>query len=113
MESFIPKPVSSSAVQPLIPIIIIKKRFLYLNTFLTLTFLRNFSLFHINGICSRNTLLPGFGALGLIRLAAVSESSYLQENQVVPTVHKRDAASTPITSVQSVVLSSGICIYII
>ena len=57
--------------------------------------------------------MPGFGALGLIRLAAVSESSYLQENQVVPTVHRREAASTPITSVQSVVLTSGRCIYII
>ena len=66
MESLTPKPVTKRAVHPQIPTIIIKNLFLYLKTFLMETFCRNFSLFQINVIFSRNILLPEDGALGLM-----------------------------------------------
>ena len=72
--SFIPKPAVISAPQPAIPITVIKKRFLYRNIFLIVTFLVNDICFHIN-VCSRRIFLPLFGALGRIRTDGSSESS--------------------------------------
>ena len=75
IESFRPKPVTKSAVQPLIPITIIKNLFLYLNRFLAETLSRNFIRFHINEILSSTIRLPAVGALGRIRDAAISFNS--------------------------------------
>ena len=75
-ESFTPKPVKIKAVQPKIPIIVIKNLFLYLNIFLTVTLWLKFSLFQINGIFSIITLFPPLGALGLISTEGVLTSSF-------------------------------------
>ena len=67
------------AVEPATPIIVIKNLFLYLNILRAVTFLVKFNLDQINGIFSKNTLLPGFGAFGLIKLAGVPFNALLHE----------------------------------
>ena len=74
-----PNPATINEVQPVTPIIVIKNLFLYLKTFLAVTFCVKFKCFQINGIFSKNTLLPGFGAFGLIKFAGVDANVFAQE----------------------------------
>ena len=78
IESFIPNPVTKSAVHPAIPSTVIKNLFLYLNIFLNVTLLIKLSLFHIKSILSNNILFPFFGAFGLISADGSSINSFLQ-----------------------------------
>ena len=103
--SFIPYPVTRRAVQPPIPITIIKNLCLYRKTFRTETFARKLIWFQSNGMCSSHTLLPLFGDLGRIRFAAVLISSYRQVSHVTPTEHKSatasEAAASPGSNISS------------
>ena len=85
-----PKPVTRSAVQPLIPTTIINSLFLYRKIFRRETFRKNPRRFHKKGIRSSRTLFPALGALGRIRAAATCFSSARQESQVVPREHSSD-----------------------
>ena len=52
-----------------------------------MTFEIKFIFFQINGICSRRILLPGFGALGRIRVAGLIFSSLKQDITATAVVH--------------------------
>ena len=73
MESRRPKPVRSSAVQPEIPISVMKNLFLYLIRFLADTLYEKESLLHIGVIRSRNTFFPLAGGFGRISCAGTDE----------------------------------------
>ena len=72
-----PNPAIISDVQPATPITVISIFFLYLNTFLAVTLLVNFNLFHINVIFSSIMRFPGFGAFGSISSAGFSFNSLI------------------------------------
>ena len=78
IEYFKPKPVTISAVQPATPTIVIKKRFLYLSKFLTVTFARKSSRFHIKFTRSNKTRLPFCGGFGRISCDGCDLSSLIQ-----------------------------------
>ena len=59
------------------PITVMKNLRRFLKRFLTVTFERKLSLFQIAGIFSRNTLRPGLGAFGRIRVAGCDIRSFL------------------------------------
>ena len=55
--------------------------------FRTVTFWLNFKCFHINGIFSKRTLFPGFGAFGLISSEGVSPKELKTVYNVAPIIH--------------------------
>ena len=69
MESFTPKPVTSRAVHPAMPMTVMKNRFLYRNRFRAVTLWVNFIRFHRGVSRSRKMRLPALGALGSISRA--------------------------------------------
>ena len=97
MESFRPKPVTSSAVQPATPMTVMKKRFLYRNRLRAVTLWVNFMRFHTGVMRSRKIRLPALGALGKRSCAAHSFSVWPQAFSVAALVH-RSAAPTPSTA---------------
>src|SRR5699024_5644871 len=92
IESRNAKPAIISDVHPQTPMIVIKNLFLYLNTFLAVTFAVKLNFFHINVIFSNNTLLPGFGDFGLISVAGLCLNTFAHVYIVAPTVHNSAAA---------------------
>ena len=99
IDAFNPKPATISAVQPATPITVIRNLALYLKRFLAVTLDVKFICFHINGIFSRRIRLPGLGALGRIRVAALSFNSFKQVNiataQVAIIATADDINTTP------------------
>lgn len=67
-----PKPASSSAVQPPMPSTIMKNRCLYRSTFRRDTLVKKPSRFHRKVMRSSSTRLPSLGALGRISSAGTS-----------------------------------------
>ena len=90
-----PNPAIISAVQPAMPITVIKKRFLYRNRFRQDTLAENRKCFQINGICSSRIRLPALGALGRISAAGVSRAVANIAHRVAPTVQAKPAPIAP------------------
>ena len=70
-----PKPATSKALQPAMPITVMKKRFLYRKIFRAVTFQLNEKCDHSSGTRSSRIFLPIFGALGRISWLGTSISS--------------------------------------
>ena len=86
MESLRPNPVNIRAVQPVIPIMVVRTLLLYRKIFLMVILLENFNLFQIKVMCSRRIFLPILGALGRIRLAGTSFKFLIQTKIAVPQI---------------------------
>ena len=95
IASFSPKPVSSSAVQPEMPITVINRRFLYLNRFRAVTLWVNFIRRHIKPTRSSSILLPLLGALGSISAAGFSRKAAITAHKVAARMQITAAVSAP------------------
>ena len=100
-ESWIPKPVSTSAVQPAMPRIIIIMRFLKRKMLRRETLCRNFRRFHSGVMRSRKMRFPAAGVFGRMRFAGMFCISMRRAKYVVPAEHKSDAASAMTNSAGS------------
>ena len=83
MESWMPKPMSSRAVQPATPSTVMKKRFLYRNRLRAVVFWEKLMCFHSGVMYSRKMRLPATGARGRSRAAVFSRRLARQASQVV------------------------------
>lgn len=92
-ESWMPKPVSTSAVQPAMPRIIMIIRFLKRKMLRRETLCRNFSRFQSGVMRSSRMRLPGSGAFGRIRSAGVLSISWRQARKVTPAEQSSEASS--------------------
>ena len=108
-----PKPATSSAVQPAMPITVMKKRFLYRSRLRTVTFCVNFRRFHSGVIRSRNTRFPALGARGCSRRAGDRPSECRQAEYVAARHSRIAAADDSAAYPQWKGVSSGGRVYII
>ena len=98
MESFRPKPVTSSAVQPATPMTVMKKRFLYPEQVARRHLVGELHALPYRGDALQEDTLAGLGRLGQkAGRAARSLSVWPQASSVAALVH-RSAAPTPSTA---------------
>ena len=97
MEFLSPKPISNSAVHPIMPKSVMNILFLYLKMFLAVTLCENFSLRQMRVIFSRSMRLLGLGAFGRIRDAGTSLSPLFIAYSVVSNT---TASATAVTAIR-------------
>ena len=81
-----PKPTSSNAIQPPMPKIVMKNRFLYRIRLRTVDFWLKFSRLHSQPTRSSNTLFPALGGSGRMSTAGTLRSSRQQADSAASTV---------------------------